>query len=402
MTTPVAESASAQPKTAAAATPSTTTPAAPSTSTARPTPQPKKKKKSGLASFFAALGCGSSEPLEDKRKPAMSEIHGQSGSATKSVGTKPVAAVAPTKDVAKPTADSTEVTLTEGDNAVTSAARTEPIKTTETTEETPKSGPTVAELGLGAVVGTGAVAGAAVAANAVSGEDTNKEAAVVVAPSTPVQIPEDEVSRVPCRVRADHQTAGMTSAAVQPPGSGSALLAANPPTPDDKTQSSDYVATESNTGTSSQQDYNMMAAEDEEEEDDEDRLVAQGGLGIPIDQVGHCPACLSELTRQDGREMPLLPPMDKAHAGRKCLVLDLDETLLHSSFKVRFASIPSDNQMIPNADYIVPVEIESQTHNVYVIKRPGVDNFLQKMGEIYEVVVFTASLSKVSYTAEFS
>lgn len=31
-----------------------------------------------------------------------------------------------------------------------------------------------------------------------------------------------------------------------------------------------------------------------------------------------------------------------------------------------------------------------------MIKRPGVDNFLKKMGEIYEVVVFTASLSKVS------
>jgi len=54
--------------------------------------------------------------------------------------------------------------------------------------------------------------------------------------------------------------------------------------------------------------------------------------------------------------------------------------------------------MIPSADYIVPVEIESQTHNVYVIKRPGVDNFLKEMGEIYEIVVFTASLSKVRYT----
>lgn len=54
--------------------------------------------------------------------------------------------------------------------------------------------------------------------------------------------------------------------------------------------------------------------------------------------------------------------------------------------------------MIPSADYIVPVEIESQTHNVYVIKRPGVDNFLREMGEIYEIVVFTASLSKVSLT----
>ena len=52
-------------------------------------------------------------------------------------------------------------------------------------------------------------------------------------------------------------------------------------------------------------------------------------------------------------------------------------------------------QMLPSADYIVPVEIESQTHNVYVIKRPGVDHFLTEMGKIYEVVVFTASLSKV-------
>jgi RNA polymerase II subunit A small phosphatase-like protein len=69
--------------------------------------------------------------------------------------------------------------------------------------------------------------------------------------------------------------------------------------------------------------------------------------------------------------------------GRKCLVLDLDETLVHSSFK-----------SIQQADYVVPVEIEYHWHNVYVIKRPGVDNFLKKMGEIYEVVVFTASLSK--------
>lgn len=54
-------------------------------------------------------------------------------------------------------------------------------------------------------------------------------------------------------------------------------------------------------------------------------------------------------------------------------------------------------QLIPQADYVVPVEIEWQWHNVYVIKRPGVDNFLKQMGELYEVVVFTASLSKVSF-----
>ena len=33
---------------------------------------------------------------------------------------------------------------------------------------------------------------------------------------------------------------------------------------------------------------------------------------------------------------------------------------------------------------------------VYVLKRPYVDEFLQKMGELFECVLFTASLAKVS------
>ena len=109
---------------------------------------------------------------------------------------------------------------------------------------------------------------------------------------------------------------------------------------------------------------------------------------------------------KDGIPRPLLPVVATHHTGRKCLVLDLDETLVHSSFKVRRPRTPrfgppgsllTPPQLIPQADYVVPVEIEWQWHNVYVIKRPGVDNFLKQMGELYEIVVFTASLSKVSY-----
>ncbi len=55
----------------------------------------------------------------------------------------------------------------------------------------------------------------------------------------------------------------------------------------------------------------------------------------------------------------------------------------------------SSLQPVNSPDYIVPVEIESYWHNFYVLKRPGVDEFLKRMGEIYEVVVFTASLAKV-------
>lgn len=79
----------------------------------------------------------------------------------------------------------------------------------------------------------------------------------------------------------------------------------------------------------------------------------------------------------------LLPPVRPQHRGRKCLILDLDETLVHSSFKI-----------LNQADFTIPVEIEGQYHNVYVIKRPGVDQFMKRVGELYEVVVFTASVSK--------
>jgi carboxy-terminal domain RNA polymerase II polypeptide A small phosphatase len=79
----------------------------------------------------------------------------------------------------------------------------------------------------------------------------------------------------------------------------------------------------------------------------------------------------------------LLPPVQSHLQGRKCLILDLDETLVHSSFKI-----------LSGADFTIPVEIEGQYHNVYVIKRPGVDQFMKRVGELYEVVVFTASVSK--------
>ena len=55
-------------------------------------------------------------------------------------------------------------------------------------------------------------------------------------------------------------------------------------------------------------------------------------------------------------------------------------------------------QVLERADFTIPVEIEGQYHNIYVIKRPGVDQFMKRVGELYEVVVFTASVSKVSLT----
>ncbi|KAK9845903.1 hypothetical protein WJX81_005612 [Elliptochloris bilobata] len=79
----------------------------------------------------------------------------------------------------------------------------------------------------------------------------------------------------------------------------------------------------------------------------------------------------------------VIGPLPDADAGRKTLVLDLDETLVHSSFKP-----------IPDPDYIIPVEIEGRVVDVYVLKRPWCDQFLAAVGPRFEVIVFTASLAK--------
>lgn len=78
------------------------------------------------------------------------------------------------------------------------------------------------------------------------------------------------------------------------------------------------------------------------------------------------------------------PPKDEAMPRYKpCLVLDLDETLVHSSFKP-----------VPKSDFVVPVEIDGAMTDVYVLKRPWVDHFLREVSQDWEIVVFTASLPK--------
>ena len=77
----------------------------------------------------------------------------------------------------------------------------------------------------------------------------------------------------------------------------------------------------------------------------------------------------------------LLPP---SISKKKTLVLDLDETLVHSQFGA--FNIPSD--------VVINIEIENELHEIHVLIRPGVKEFLEKMSKLYEIVIFTASISK--------
>jgi Dullard-like phosphatase family protein len=68
---------------------------------------------------------------------------------------------------------------------------------------------------------------------------------------------------------------------------------------------------------------------------------------------------------------------------RKVLVLDLDETLVHCTFQQ------------PDAyDFTVSVPFDGSVFEAYVQKRPFVDDFLHEVLQVFQVVIFTASLSQ--------
>lgn len=83
-----------------------------------------------------------------------------------------------------------------------------------------------------------------------------------------------------------------------------------------------------------------------------------------------------------GTYTPLLPPKQRAMKSRPTLVLDLDETLIHSSF------LPMP------ADHVVPISVDGQCQMVYVKLRPHLHEFLDCVSKIYEVVVLTASMEQ--------
>ena len=78
----------------------------------------------------------------------------------------------------------------------------------------------------------------------------------------------------------------------------------------------------------------------------------------------------------------LLPP--KPHnLTKKTLILDLDETLVHSSFT------PFEKN-----DIVLNVDFEGVIYNIYVLVRPDAELFIKTVAQIFELVIFTASISK--------
>ena len=77
----------------------------------------------------------------------------------------------------------------------------------------------------------------------------------------------------------------------------------------------------------------------------------------------------------------LLPEKLSKFEGKKTLVLDIDETLVHSSF------FPFEKN-----DLILNVNFDGIFYNIYVLVRPGVEQFIKNISKFFEIITFTASI----------
>ena len=69
--------------------------------------------------------------------------------------------------------------------------------------------------------------------------------------------------------------------------------------------------------------------------------------------------------------------------GKKTLVLDIDETLVHSVYENKM-------KKYKKPDYLI--FLDESNSKIFVNKRPGVEIFLKTLSEFYELVIFTAAM----------
>lgn len=91
---------------------------------------------------------------------------------------------------------------------------------------------------------------------------------------------------------------------------------------------------------------------------------------------------LSELSDVVSSFRPSMVPKETQKKKSVTLVLDLDETLVHSTL-----------EQCDDADFTFTVFFNMKEHTVYVKQRPYLKTFLKRVADMFEVIVFTASQS---------
>ncbi|KAK6917241.1 FCP1 homology domain [Dillenia turbinata] len=91
---------------------------------------------------------------------------------------------------------------------------------------------------------------------------------------------------------------------------------------------------------------------------------------------------LPDLSDAAPSSWPSVLPKETRKRKHITLVLDLDETLVHSTL-----------EHCDDADFTFPVFFNMKEHTVYVKQRPYLQTFLERVALMFEVVIFTASQS---------
>ncbi|XP_004488263.1 uncharacterized protein [Cicer arietinum] len=91
---------------------------------------------------------------------------------------------------------------------------------------------------------------------------------------------------------------------------------------------------------------------------------------------------LPELSEVELNGQPTLIPKQSPRRKAVTLVLDLDETLVHSTL-----------EHCDDADFTFTIFFNMKEYTVYVRQRPFLHTFLERVSEMFEVVIFTASQS---------
>ena len=82
-------------------------------------------------------------------------------------------------------------------------------------------------------------------------------------------------------------------------------------------------------------------------------------------------------------------PVETRSRKRVTLVLDLDETLIHTTTSARYQVFSKGRKVFP--DLVLEVPVQGRYCIFYVYMRPYLHTFLREISKWFEVVIFTAS-----------